>query len=219
LRSDQKTFGVTLVGGDTVATPGPLTLNVAAVGEVASGKMLRRAGAKAGDDVWVSGSIGDATLGLALLKGETLNLPERGRSALIARYRVPEPRVGLGPRLIAIAHACLDVSDGLVADLGHIADVSKVAIEVQAADVPLSPAARAVLVSGGATLSDLLTGGDDYELAFAAPPSNRARIAALAVKSKVPLTRIGHVAKGKGVRILGPGGAPLPVARAGYTHF
>lgn len=219
LKADQKAFGVTLIGGDTVATPGPLTLNVAAVGEVPSGKMLRRAGAEPGDDVWVSGSIGDAALGLALLKGDALGLPEKNRNALIARYRVPEPRVLLGQQLLAVAHACLDVSDGLVADLGHIAEVSKVAIEVQAADVPLSPAVRAVLASGGTTLSDLLTGGDDYELAFTAPASRRTRIAALAAKIKVPLTQIGRVTKGRGVRILGHDGAPLPFSRAGYTHF
>lgn len=219
LKADQKTFGVTLVGGDTVATPGPLTLNVAAVGEVPSGKMLRRAGAEPGDDVWVSGAIGDAALGLRLLKGDAWRLPEKSRNALIARYRVPQPRVALGPQLLAVAHACLDVSDGLAADLGHIAEVSKVAIEIEAGDVPLSPAARTVLAAGHATLSDLLAGGDDYELAFTAPASGRARIAALAAKTKVPLTRIGRVAKGRGVRIVGPGGAPMSLVRAGYTHF
>ena len=219
LKADQKTFGVTLVGGDTVATPGPLTLNVAAIGEVPSGKMLRRAGAEPGDDVWVSGTIGDAALGLALLKGGPASLPEKTRSALIARYRVPEPRASLGPLLLAIAHACLDISDGLAADLGHIGEVSKVAIEIQAGDVPLSPAARTVLAAGGTTLSDLLTGGDDYELAFTAPASSRTRIEALAPKTKVPLTRIGRVAKGRGVRILAPGGEALPLSRAGYTHF
>lgn len=219
LKKDQRTFAVTLIGGDTVATPGPLTFNVVALGEVPHGRMLRRAGAKPGDDVWVSGTVGDAGLGLRALKADDLGLTPRQRETLIARYRLPIPRTSLGPSLLGLAHACLDVSDGLAADLGHIAEVSRVAIELQAEEVPLSAAARAVLDAGRATLAELLTAGDDYELAFTAAPADRARVTALAAKAKVRLTRIGRVAKGKGVRILAADGAPIALARKGFTHF
>ena len=219
LKRDQERFGVTLVGGDTVATPGPATFNIVAIGEVKSGRMLRRAGAMVGDDVWVSGTIGDAALGLRLLNGEDLALGDKVGRALIARFRVPEPRVDVGQGLIGLAHACLDVSDGLVADLGHIADVGRVGIEIDAASVPLSPAAAAVLASGRASLADLLTAGDDYELAFTASVERRARVKALAAKAKVPLTRIGSVVKGKAVSVLDRDGAPMALARRGFTHF
>jgi thiamine-monophosphate kinase len=219
LKHDQKKFGLTLIGGDTVATPGPLTLNVVAIGEVAHGKMLRRAHAKAGDDIWVTGAIGDAALGLRVLRDEDLGLSERHSASLIARYRVPEPRVAAGQAILGIAHACLDVSDGLIADCGHMAEASKVAIELRAADIPLSPAAQAAIANGRANLADLLTAGDDYELAFAAAPAHRARLTALAAKLKIRFTRIGKAVKGKGVRVYGPDGAAMELDRTGFTHF
>lgn len=219
LKSDQKRFGLALIGGDTVATPGPLTLSVTALGEVAHGRTLRRAGAKVGDDVWVSGTIGDAGLGLGVLKGDGLGLSDKHRAALIARYRVPEPRIALGQGLKSLAHACLDVSDGLIADIGHIAEVSKVGIEIQAGEVPLSAPAAAAIANERSTLADLLTAGDDYELAFTAAQADRARIAALAAKTKVRLTRIGKVVKGKDVRTFAPDGTPLALSRGGYAHF
>ena len=219
LKADQKRYGVTLIGGDTVATPGPLSLSVTALGEVAHGATLRRTGAKAGDDVWVSGTIGDAHLGLRILKGDGLGLADKHRAALVGRYRVPEPRVALGQALKNFAHACLDVSDGLIADLGHIAEVSKVGIEIQAKDVPLSAAAAAALANERASLADLLTAGDDYELAFTAAAAVRSRLASLAVRAKVRLTRIGSVVKGKGVQVFSGSGAPLAFDRPGYAHF
>jgi thiamine-monophosphate kinase len=219
LKHDQKKFGLTLIGGDTVATPGPLTLNVVAIGEVAQGKMLRRAHAKAGDDIWVTGTIGDAALGLRVLRDEDLGLSERHSASLIARYRVPEPRVAAGQAILGIAHACLDISDGLVADCGHMAEASKVGIELRAADVPLSPAAHAAVANGRANLADLLTAGDDYELAFAAAPAHRARLTALAAKLKIRFTRIGKAVKGNGVRVHGPDGAAMELDRTGFTHF
>jgi thiamine-monophosphate kinase len=219
LKADQKRFGIALIGGDTVATPGPLTLSVAALGEVPQGRTLRRAGAEVGDDVWVSGTIGDACLGLRILRGDGLGLADKHRAALVARYRVPEPRLALGQGIGVLAHACLDVSDGLVADLGHIAEVSKIGIDIQAGQVPLSPAAQAAIANERANLADLLTAGDDYELAFTAPAAARTRLAALATKAKVRLTRIGAVAKSKGVRAYGADGAQLALGRAGYAHF
>lgn len=218
LRHDQDAFGISLLGGDTTATPGPLTINIVALGEVPSGKMLTRGAAVAGDDVWVSGTIGDAALGLCLLKGELPGLGARHRRAAVARYQVPEPRCSLGPRLVGLVHACIDVSDGLVADLGHIADVSGVAVEIVADDVPLSAAGKAA-VSQGLDAAILLSGGDDYELAFTAPQAARTKLAALAAATAVPLTRIGVVAKGRGLKALDAQGRPLRFARGGYTHF
>lgn len=219
LKRDQTRFAVTLVGGDTVAIPGPLTINVTAIGTVPHGKMLTRAGAQVGDDIWVSGTIGDAALGLRALQGDDLGLSAKQRDSLVARYRVPEPRSRLGPTLVGTAHASLDVSDGLIADLGHMSELSNVAIEIDAGDVPLSPATRVALASKRASLTEVLTGGDDYELAIAAPASARKRITELAAEAKTKLTRIGKASKGGGVAALGLDGKPLSFARAGYAHF
>jgi thiamine-monophosphate kinase len=217
LKRDQKRYGVTLIGGDTTATPGPLTLNIVAIGDVPQGKMLTRAGARPGDDVWVTGTIGDATLGLNALKGE-LHLAEPHRKTVVGRFLLPEPKPSVGQKLIGIAHACLDVSDGLIADAGHIATASGVSIRLSERDVPLSAAAKAA-IDKGVSFTDLLTGGDDYELAFTAPVTARPRLQHLAKETAVRLTRIGSVAKGKGVTVLGSTGNPVPYGHGGYTHF
>jgi thiamine-monophosphate kinase len=219
LKQDQKRFGIELVGGDTVATPGPLTMSITAFGDVPRGKMMRRAGAKVGDDVWVSGTIGDAALGLRALQRDDLSVSAKQRDAAVARYRIPEPRVAVGKAIRDVARACLDVSDGLVADLGHVATVSRVGIRLDASAVPLSSAAAAAVAAGTVSLSDLLTGGDDYELAFAAPPAARKRLAALAAKTKVRLTKIGEVGAGRGVVVQDRDGAVLSMPRTGFTHF
>jgi thiamine-monophosphate kinase len=219
LRRDQVRFGVTLVGGDTVATPGPLTISVTALGEVARGKMLLRGGAKAGDDIWVSGTIGDAALGLRVAKAEDVGLDKKHGASVLHRFRIPEPRWVLGRALVGVAHACLDVSDGLIADLGHMSEVSGVKIEVEAQTVPLSPAARSALTAGRIGLSDLLTGGDDYELAFSAPAARRHQLSALALTTKTKLSRVGRVFKGKGVVALDRQGAEIGFTRKGFAHF
>ena len=218
LKGDQAVFDIALLGGDTTGTPGPLTINVVALGEVAAGRMIMRRGAKVGDDVWVSGTIGDAALGLRLLKGEAYNVADNHRRAAIVRYRVPEARSTLGPQLVGVAHACADISDGLIADLGHICEVSAVGIEISVGDVPLSRGTKAAL-GQGLDFAAVLTGGDDYELGFAAPASARGHLAAISARVGVPLTRIGAVVKGNAVRALDAKGKPVPFARAGYTHF
>src|SRR5690606_16532122 len=140
-----------------------------------------------------------------------LAFSEKQARELVARYRVPEPRLALGTAIRGIATACLDVSDGLVADLGHIADVSRVGLKIEAAAVPLSPAAAAAVAAGRAVLSDLLTAGDDYELAFTAPRAARKRIEAAAARAKTPVARIGLVTKGRGVQVVAPDGSPMPI--------
>src|SRR5262249_14592312 len=147
LAADQRDYGITLCGGDTVTTPGPLTVTITAFGKVARGKGLTRGGARAGDELWVSGSIGDGALGLLAAQGGLQELTARQRGALEDRYRLPRPRAALGQRLVGIVTAAADVSDGLLADAGHIADASRLAVSIERDDVPLSAAARAAVAT------------------------------------------------------------------------
>jgi thiamine-monophosphate kinase len=211
LAADQAAFGLSLMGGDTSTTPGPLAISISAFGHVPAGAMIRRAGARPGDLVFVSGTIGDAGGGLAVLK-ENKSAPE-----LVVRYRVPEPRLTLGPALRGIASASLDVSDGLMADLGHIARVSKVRIEADVARIPLSNALQRLW--GAEAAARAAVAGDDYEIAFTAPASRRADVANAAARSGVAVTEIGRVGAGEGAVLLDASGREITIARSGYTHF
>jgi thiamine-monophosphate kinase len=216
LGEDQEIFGVPLLGGDTTSTGGPLTLAITALGFVPAGAMIRRAGAKPGDGVYASGTIGDAGGGLALLKGEGARIAGSGRTHLIERYRVPNPRLTLGSALRGVASAALDVSDGLIADLSHIADVSGVRIAVEAERVPRSPALHALWGDSVVAILRAVTSGDDYEIAFTA--DSEAKVAQAARATGVPVTRIGRVGEGSGVVLIDAGGDEIPVTRMGYTH-
>ena len=219
LGEDQRIFGVHLLGGDSVSTSGPAMFSLTAIGDVAEGAEIRRSGAKAGDKVWVSGTIGDAGLGLAVLKGRYPALAEEHRAALAARYRLPEPRTALGPKLAGIARAMIDVSDGLLADLGHICEASGVAATVMAAALPLSPAALAVEAGEPDLRARCATTGDDYELLFTAPADADAAIFAASREAGVVVTMIGAVTAGAGVRLLDAEGRAIAIGRAGYRHF
>jgi thiamine-monophosphate kinase len=225
LAEDQAIFGVALYGGDTVSTPGPLTLSLTAFGEAPKGRALSRATARAGDLVYVSGTIGDGLLGLEVLRGGHIGglpeLAEDHRAYLATRYRLPEPRLELGRRLAedSLASAALDVSDGLAADLGHIAEESGLAAEIEAGAVPLSPAARAVLEAAPERLPELLGGGDDYELLFTVEPGRAGEVAALAVKLDLALTAVGHMAPGRGLRVRDPAGRRVTLTGSGWQHF
>ncbi len=220
LAADQAGFGVTLVGGDTVATDGPLTLSLTALGEMGEGEALRRSGARTGDDIYVSGTIGDAALGLEALRGAYPDLAPEHRAALIERYRLPRPRMGLGPRLVGIARAATDVSDGLVADLGHLCAASGLGASIEAARVPLSRAARAALGTDGGASPDVLSGGDDYELLFTADPAAAGALADIAAALELSLTAIGRMTEGEGVSVLDAAGLPVKDTGAGgYRHF
>jgi thiamine-monophosphate kinase len=219
LAEDQAEFGVSLIGGDTVSTPGPLTLSITAFGEVPKGSRMLRSGAHEDDGVYVTGTIGDAALGLAILKDDVLCPKKATRNALIDRYRLPRPRLGVGPALSKLATAGLDVSDGLIADLGHICEASGLGAEIVADDVPLSGEARVVLERDPALLNRLLTGGDDYELVFTAPPGRARAIAGLGRRAGVAITRIGRMTRGSQVRVVTPDGRTISIKRAGYTHF
>jgi thiamine-monophosphate kinase len=212
---DQDIFSVALLGGDTTSTAGPLTIAITAFGFVPAGTMLRRNGAKPGDLVFVSGTIGDAGLGLAALNGDLPNISSSDRDALVSRYQRPSPRLALGGALRGVATASLDVSDGLLADLGHIAKISGLRLAVDADRIPLSPALR---TSGGSLLS-AVTAGDDYEIAFTAPAAKRDKVLRAAAQAAMPVTEIGRVEAGAGVALLDSSGREIPVSRTGYRHF
>ncbi len=210
LAEDQDEYAVHLIGGDTDSTPGPVTIAVMAFGEVPAGRMIRRAGARAGDTIYVSGTIGDAALGLEALRGALPGLDARVAGFLAGRYRLPQPRVALGARLAGLASAAIDVSDGLVADLGHLCEASRLAAVVESSRVPLSPAAQAVLAARPDLIGTVLTGGDDYEILFTAP----------AQAPGVPGTPIGRMETAPaGVTVLDRQGQRLALARAGWSHF
>lgn len=218
LAADQGLFGIGLAGGDTVATPGPLTVSITAFGTVARGAALGRGGARPGDDIWVTGTIGDAFLGLRVLRNGLPGLDGAHATFLADRYRLPQPRLALGRQLPGLARATIDVSDGLVADLRHVCTVSGVGARLDAALVPLSAAAGAALQTDAARLSELLTGGDDYELLIIADPADRDRLERAADGAETRLTRIGEIVAGREVEVTEAGqGIALP--RAGFTHF
>ena len=186
LGEDQRRYGIDLLGGDSVGTRGPAVLSLTAIGEIAAGQEIRRSGAQPGDLVWVSGTIGDAFLGLDLLRGAYPDLAPEHREYLINRFRVPEPRTELGPRLCGIAHAMIDISDGLLADLGHICETSRVAAIVELDLLPLSLAARAIVEGDPGIRARLAAAGDDYELLFAAPADAAEAIATLSLRARGP---------------------------------
>jgi thiamine-monophosphate kinase len=219
LARDQKEFGIGLLGGDSVATAGPVTLSVAAVGRVRTGETVLRKGARPGDAVFVSGTLGDGVLGLNALRGELPELSSAERDFLADRYHLPRPRLQLGRRLVGTARAMMDISDGLIADLGHICEASGVGAVVEAARLPLSPAARAAIAADAVRLGAALAGGDDYELLFTAPADTAAGIAAIARETAVPVTAIGRIERGNGVRVVDEQGAQIAMTDAGYRHF
>jgi thiamine-monophosphate kinase len=215
LAQDQAEFGITLLGGDSVSTPGPVCLTLTAFGRIPAGSEVRRGGAKPGDLVFVSGTIGDGAFGLEAARGQFDGLLDPAEVAFLAdRYRLPRPRVGLGPRLAGLASAMMDVSDGLAGDLGHICAVSGVAGVIEAGRVPLSVAASRL-----GRPETVLTGGDDYELLFTAPPGRRDAILTAASAAGVPVTIIGWIEAGQGVRVLDAAGAELRLAGQGWRHF
>lgn len=219
LKKDQKEFGFHLLGGDTTATLGPISLSLTALGLVSRGQMIRRFGAKPGDDIYLTGTLGDAVLGLSVAKSEPSQLALKDAAYLLSRYRLPQPRVAFGAKLSSLANAAIDISDGLKADLGHLCEVSKVAGIIEVENLPLSAPARRALKKDPAWMARLISGGDDYELLFTAPKNARAALKRLAKASKAPLTRIGHVEKGQGVRLVMASGKAFKIEASGYTHF
>jgi thiamine-monophosphate kinase len=209
-------FGCELIGGDT--TKGPLNICIGVFGEIAPGHALRRDAARVGDDIWISGTLGDARLALAAMRGErTLTPAELAQAA--ERMHMPSPRVALGLALSArpVAHAALDISDGLVGDLGHILAASKAGATLEVDLLPAGP----VLARAPLELRRRFTvaGGDDYELCFTAPPAERAAVLAAAEQAGTPVTRVGRIESEPGLRMVDAGGKPLALGLSGWDHF
>ncbi len=219
LRSDAVLYGCPLFGGDTDRTPGPITVSIAMFGSVPEGSMVRRAGAKAGDRVFVSGTIGDAALGLAVRKGKDFKLADAQRQHLLGRYLLPQPRNALAEAVRTHASAAMDVSDGLAGDFAKLCRVSKVSAAIAAARVPLSDAAKAVIAGDPAMLEAALTGGDDYEIVCSVPAHKAGSFRSAAQAAKVQVTEIGEVEAGEGAQFLGPDGQALAFKRAAFSHF
>ena len=222
LGEDAERFGCPLLGGDTDRTPGPISISIAAFGAVPHGKMVRRAGASPGDRVVVTGTIGDAALGLLLRRdpAEHWGLTRGQQDHLKARYLVPEPRNAIAEFLGAYASAAMDVSDGLAGDLAKLCRVSGVAAEIETARVPLSDAARAALANEPALIETIVTGGDDYEVLACVPPGKLDEFRQKLSAAGVAVTEIGTVAAGQGeARFLDRAGKPLVLAHPSFSHF
>ncbi len=219
LAEDQEVYGVRLAGGDTTATPGPMTLSLTALGEVPAGEVIRRSTARVGDDVYVSGTVGDAALAVALMRGDFGPREADEFAHFFDRYRLPRPRVALGPALRGLATAAIDISDGLVADLGHVCETSGVAAEISAPRVPLSSAGDRALAAKPDLVRTVLTGGDDYELLFTADPAAAGRVAVAAASCDVQVTRIGRIVAGSGVRVVDADDREIDLEMTGFRHF
>jgi thiamine-monophosphate kinase len=222
LGEDAKLYACPLLGGDTDHTPGPLSVSITAFGAVPQGRMVRRSTAKPGDHVVVSGTIGDAALGV-LLRGDEalakrLQLSDALRSDLQQRYLLPQPRNALADAVLRHASAAMDVSDGLAGDLAKLCRASGVAAEIDAAAVPLSDAARAAIAADPALFESALTGGDDYEILLTLPPERLAAFTASAARAGIAATEIGRIVPGQGTRFVRDG-KTLDFARASYSHF
>lgn len=209
-------FEVSLVGGDT--TRGPLNLNVTILGEVPTGQALRRSGARVGDDIWVSGDLGGAALGLSQLLGEFELAGTDEIESCLTRLHAPEPRVALGCALLGVAHAAIDISDGLLADLGHILEGSDVGADIAFESLPAHPAVAARLPHPLARRC-LLSGGDDYELCFTAAPERAHGVLAAAASVGARVTRIGRICGEPGLRVLAADGSVMPTLESGFDHF
>lgn len=205
--------GIELVGGDT--TRGPLNLSVTIMGEVPRGKALRRGGARIGDDIWVSGALGEAALGLAQLQGK-IELPEDARLSCLAALHQPLPRVALGLALRDVASSAIDISDGLLADLGHILQCSHAGAEIEFDAIPRGVTCG---IDEAILRHSLLSGGDDYELCFTAPAARRGEIGERAVKLQLALTRIGSISAGQDCTVLAADGSVMKIKESGYDHF
>jgi thiamine-monophosphate kinase len=219
LREDAETYKCPLFGGDTDRTPGPLGVSVAMVGVVPKGTMVRRAGAKAGDLIFVTESIGDGALGLQLRKGANWNLTDAQREHLVSRYLLPHPRNALAEAVRTHASASMDVSDGLVGDLTKLCRVSKVAAKVEVERLPLSDAARAAIAADPALRETALTGGDDYEILCAVPPAKADSFRAAAQSAGLAVTQIGTISAGQGASFIGSNGQPLTFSKLAFSHF
>jgi thiamine-monophosphate kinase len=219
LRSDAALFGCPLFGGDTDRTPGPITVSIAMIGSVPEGTMVRRAGARPGDRVFVSGTIGDAALGVMVRNGKKWKLSETQQQHLLSRYLLPQPRNALAEVVRTHASAAMDVSDGLAGDFIKLCRTSGVAADIEVARVPFSDAAKAVIDADPSMLETALTGGDDYEIICTVPAARCGSFNVATNTANVAVTEIGEIKAGEGARFLAAGGHALAFRRASFSHF
>jgi thiamine-monophosphate kinase len=224
LGEDAAGFGCPLLGGDTVSTPGPTTISITAFGRVPPGKMIHRSGARPGDRVVVTGTIGDAALGLDLLRGgavaTALADDAAAKAMLVGRYRVPQPRTALASALREHANAAMDVSDGLAGDLAKLCAASGVSAAIDAPSIPLSAAAAALLARGTVGIEAIVSGGDDYEILCTIPENRFEAFARAAEVAKVTVTSIGTViADTSAPKFLDAQGREIALPRLSYSHF
>ncbi len=220
LRAAQEVFGCHLIGGDTDMTPGPLSIGVTAIGRLPAGTFVHRRGAKAGDHVFVTGTIGDAALGLAIRRDPKLFgdiLTDADRSLLVSRYLRPSPRLGLAEALRAHASAALDISDGFLKDLARLS--GNLGIDVRLDALPLSSPVRTALTCDAAVAGAILGGGDDYELLIAVPPGETEMFSRAAKLSGIRVSDIGTLEAGRPIAVFASDGTRIEPSRFGYDHF
>lgn len=223
LAEAQAAFGLSLAGGDTDRRPGPISIGVTAIGVVPHGHFVKRATAQAGDLLFLSGTLGDASLGLRLrqdfARAAAMGLDEGAAEALVARYLRPQPKLALAPVISAFASAAMDISDGVVKDCGRLARASGVSATLDGARVPLSVAARGAVAHSPDLFELVLSGGDDYEVLAAVRPDRADAFREAAAKSGVAVTEVGRLAEGQGVTVTGRDGRPLDIECGGWDHF
>jgi len=223
LAEAQRAFGIALTGGDTDRRPGPLSVTITAFGFAPSGRMVRRATARSGDHIFVSGTLGDSALGLKqrleTASGAVVNMGGAHRMDLLSRYLRPQPPLALVPALRDFASASMDISDGLIKDLTRMVDASGTGALIETQTFPLSDAARAVLALDSAELATIATGGDDYQVLATVHPANVTAFVGAAAAAGVMVTQIGRIVDGAGVMIVGPDGAPITFDKPGHDHF
>lgn len=223
LEKAQNTFRIGLLGGDTTSTPGPLTIAITAFGAVGGRQMIRRHRARPGHGIYVSGTIGDAALGLKLRRGDpdaaTWALDAKGREQLLQRYLRPTPRIALSDVMLNRAAAAMDVSDGLIIDLTRLCHASGCGARIEAAAIPLSAPARAVIASNASMFIPAITGGDDYEILCTVEPDREASFKHYAAQAGVSVTKIGVTTAEIGVEVIAADGQTLVIPTSGYEHF
>jgi len=224
LGADAENYACPLLGGDTVRTPGPLTVSITALGFLPHGEMVQRRGAKPGDRIVVTGTIGDGALGLKLLRdakaAQRWKLDKNMRAHLLSRYRLPQPRTAVAVTVRKHASAAMDVSDGLAGDLAKLCRASGVGADVDVTRLPLSDAARRALAAQPALIETILSGGDDYEIVCAVPAAQSDAFIAAAQAAGIPAADIGRVMAGEGApSFLGEGGRPLSLSQTSFSHF
>jgi thiamine-monophosphate kinase len=218
LARDQNEFGLSLLGGDTISTSGTPSFSMTMIGEVPNGKALLRGGAKVGDAIVVSGNLGEGAAGLLASRKKLSAISDIDAAYLISRYRLPQPRLAAGQAIQNIAHASMDISDGLMQDLGHMCKASGVGATVHLEAIPITASIRKLWLAGDMTTEDIVAGGDDYELLFAVPKDQFGVLADIARETKTPLTLIGEFTQNTNVE-LSRYGKQVVLSKLGYSHF